>query len=77
VKEKVDKFEKKEKSDKPGKEKKDKDQKKYEDAKTKTKKKFMSTVKEDDTGDMLHSLCLLWYLITKLCVFLKFDNNSV
>jgi len=48
----MDKFEKKEKPDKPGKEKKDKDQKKDEDLKSKSKKKFMSVVKEEDTGDM-------------------------
>jgi len=54
MKEKIDKFEKKEKSDKPGKEKKEKDQKKDEDAKSKSKKKFISIVKEEDAGDLLH-----------------------
>jgi len=67
----VDKFEKKEKSDKPGKEKKDKDQKKDEDTKSKSKKKFMSTVKEDETGNMLHSVYVfLWYIIMELSKYI-------
>lgn len=54
----MDKFEKKEKSDKLGKEKKDKDQKKEEDLKSKSKKKFMFVVKEEDTGDILYYIYL-------------------
>jgi len=77
VKEKMDKYEKKEKSDKPGKEKKDKDQKKDEDAKSKSKKKFMSTVKEVETGDMLHSvIVVISCIITELSKQLKFISNQ-
>ena len=59
----MDKLEKKEKTDKPGKDKKEKDQKKDEDAKSKSKKKFMFVVREEDTGDLTLDLCSLWCVL--------------
>ena len=53
----MDKVDKKDKSDKPGKEKKEKDQKKDEDVKSKSKKKFMFVVKDEDAGNVLDRVC--------------------